>query len=347
MRINRLTLDNFRSFKRRRFEFNRDKIVIIGLNGSGKSNLLEAINFLSCGHSKSLRDGEMICQGEEVAAVGGEVVAIGGRAISLSAQIKTYDHRTTKRYFVNHVGRSLLGFSENFACVLFEPDDLQLILGSPDLRRNYLNKILSKVSHDYHRSIIAFERVRRNRNRVLEMIREGENQAADLEFWDGKILELAPVIVESRLGFFEYLSAHLSNPTFSYCRSPISPAILIANREREIAAGVTISGPHRDDFKFLGRGKSEGSEGWDLSIFGSRGEQRMAVFLLKMIEISFLKEKLAASPVLLLDDIFSELDKVHREMIVDGMGKGQVILTTTEKDFIKDPFLGEAEIIEL
>ena len=347
MRINDLKLQNFRSFKKKHLEFPAARTVIVGVNASGKSNLLEAIYCLATGRSlRTSRESELIQEGASFARVEGQIEDLDGEKTDLLLQvIKSETGGAQKRFTVNGVGRTLLNFSGHLPAVVFEPEDIQLILGTPDLRRLYLNNVLSMVSKNYHRAVLAFDKIRRNRNRVLEGIREGELRLSDLEFWDEKILEAAPVISQSRFEFFEFLSSNAPGLTFPYRQSELTLSRMTEYRDREIASATTLIGPHRDDFSF--EAKAEKSRTRNLAIFGSRGEQRLAVFSLKLLEIEFLKMKLEVIPVLLLDDIFSELDLRHRQEIVGQLGLGQVILTTTEKDFIRESPLSDGEVLFL
>ncbi len=347
MKIESLRLHNFRSLRRQTFDFKGPRTIIIGPNASGKSNLLEAVYLLSTGRSlRASRDTDLIYYEAGEAVVEGQVTDVTDVSKNLLLQIlRSGEERSAKKFKVNGVGRSLANFAGDFAAVLFEPEDIQLVLGSPDLRRNYLNIVLSVTSRIYRRTLPAFDAVRRNRNRVLEAIREGSGEVSDLEFWDGKMIELAPIVTESRSAFLDFLSRKSRGVTFSYHPSLLTAERLFENREREVAAGATLYGPHRDDFAFESAGESGTSR--NLAVFGSRGEQRMAVFDLKMLEISFLEESLGAKPVLLLDDIFSELDNHHRQRITKALSGSQVILTTAEADLLKSPLIGDFEVLSL
>ncbi len=345
MRINSIKLNNFRSFKKREFKFNSSKTIVVGPNASGKSNLLEALYMLSTGHSsKSFRDIELIHTDKDFTTIEGAVEDVSGTEKSLILQvIRTDGGRGVKKLKVNGIGRSLSNFAGALAAVIFEPEDIQLVLGSPDLRRTYLNNVLSFVSRGYRRALLTFDSTRRSRNRLLESIREGDQRISSLEFWDEKLLELSPIISDLRCTFFEFLSSNRKDLAFSYHQSVLSRERLTEYQSREIASATTLIGPHRDDFSF---GAHEGGARIrDLSIFGSRGEQRMAVFALKMLEISFLEKNLGSRPLLLLDDIFSELDRQHRLEITSQLEGSQVIITTTEKEFASTPHLLDCEII--
>ena len=345
MRIKSVKLQNFRSFKKEEFKFKSDKTIIVGPNASGKSNLLEALYMLSTGHSsKAFRDIELIHTDKDFATIEGEIEDVSGIEKNLILQvIRTEGGRGAKKLKVNGIGRALSNFAGALAAVIFEPENIQLVLGSPDLRRAYLNNVLSFVSRSYRRALLTYDSARRSRNRLLESIREGDQKVSSLEFWDEKLLELSPIISDLRCTFFEFLSKNSKGLAFSYHQNVLNRERLREYRDREIASATTLIGPHRDDFSFGAH--ESGQRIRDLAVFGSRGEQRMAVFALKMLEISFLEKSLGARPILLLDDIFSELDSRHRLEITDQLEGGQVILTTIEKEFASTPHLSDCEIV--
>ena len=132
----------------------------------------------------------------------------------------------------------------------------------------------------------------------------------------------------------------MSGLSFVFKQSELSREKLLKNRERDIAAGVTLSGPHRDDFRFMYKGH-------DLAFFGSRGEQRMAVLSLKLAELEFVSLKIKSRPILALDDIFSELDWDHRRAVLSTVAKQQTIVTAAEVDSVPKQLLKRAKLIEL
>lgn len=346
MRLASLKLSNFRSFKKLELNFVSARTVIVGPNASGKSNLLEAIYLLSTGRSlRAHHDRELIRLGSEHCLVEGKAQLAQADCRELIVQLTSaQSERSLKKFKVNGISRNLLNFMANLAVVVFEPEDIQLVLGAPDGRRSFLNNVLSLADRAYRRSLLEFEAVRRQRNKLLFSIREGQAGSSELAFWDERVLALAPILHEQRRDFFSFLNHHSGQHEFAYHPSSISEPRLGEYRQREIAAGVSLIGPHRDDFSFRAR---QGDQRRDLSIFGSRGEQRLAVFDLKILEASFLKEKLGSDPVVLLDDIFSELDEQHRREVAAELSEGQVVLTTTEKGFIDHSFLQKAQVISL
>jgi DNA replication and repair protein RecF len=186
------------------------------------------------------------------------------------------------------------------------------------------------------------------RNKVLARILEGKSRPTELDFWDSRLLEHGKYIVKKREEFFEFLNflesvlpgGKKEELSWQLRQSVINPEKLLKNRERDVAAGMTLSGPHRDDFRFIYKNK-------DLLYFGSRGEQRMAVLALKLAELEYCHVKRGSRPILALDDIFSELDWEHREAVIAAVGKQQTIITAAEADSVPKQLLKRARIIEL
>jgi len=328
MLIRRLKLTNFRSWKKLDLEFEPEINIIWGLNASGKTNILESIAVISLG--KSLRgeyESEIIRQGTEAAVIEGRIER-DGEIIRLGYSIGRSEYgRVGKKFSVNGVLKSRNGFVGNLAVVYFGPEDLDLVVGSPGLRRRFLDSTLSIASREYQKNLSDYNKVVRVRNRLLGLTREGKAKRSELTYWNDRLIELGEQIGQEREAFFLFIN-NFENPSkkvsWDYRRSILSKEKMIENFEREVAAGQTISGPHRDDFKFF-----DGER--NLKVFGSRGEQRMAVLALKSAEIDFLSKVFSSKPVLLLDDIFSELDYVNREKVLVLIKNQQSIITSTER----------------
>lgn len=324
--IEKIALSNFRNFSGQVLSFSDKIVVIVGPNASGKTNLLEAIFLLSAGKSfKAGFDSEMIKGGSEFARVKGKI-----GDIKLEVILSREAH---KKFLVNGVSRRLIDFAGNLKIVLFSPMDLDLVTLSPSLRRKFLDNVLSLVDREYRRSILSYEKGLRARNRLLLRIREENLSRNQLIFWNQLLIKNGDYISEKREEFINFvnLTPPFNDENFSifYDKSVISESRLLEYANEEVSAATTLVGPHRDDFQFFEKER-------DLGHFGSRGEQRMAILWLKLAELSFVEAKTGARPTLLLDDIFSELDERHRE-IVFGIAKGQqTIITTADPEFIVD-----------
>lgn len=264
-----------------------------------------------------------------------------------------------KKYLVNGVPRRQIDFVGNLRAVLFWPEHLELVTDSPSIRRRYLDSVLVQVDREYRRNLGSYERGLRQRNRVLDLISVGKAQRSQLLFWDQLLTKSGGYITEKRGEYIDYVNTQaLSGKqesgkkqnftlyalpfTLLYDKSVISESRLIQYKDEEVAAKATLVGPHRDDFIIEKSVKREASSKKEilvplrlpLSTYGSRGEQRLAVLWLKLGELAFIQEKTGDRPILLLDDIFSELDIEHRTLVLERIGKQQTILTSAETDVI-------------
>lgn len=346
MTIQKLTLKNFRNFENLELEFTPGQTLIVGPNGSGKSNILEAIYLLASGLSRRAdREEEMINWGSDYA----KIKAQTGEEFDLDLTLSfSAEVRLAKTAQVNGVKKPLRQFIQNVYAVEFSPQDLDLVSGSPEGRRRYLNGVLSQVSREYHQNFSAYEKARHEKNALLEKIRDGEAKERDLDVWNEQILSFGQPVQSQRRSFLNFLSENERNLSFEHHPSLISAERLSQFRPREVAAGVSLIGPHRDDFRFAIRNSRLAET--DLAHFGSRGEQRMAVFTLKNRELEYFRERLKVEPVLLLDDIFSELDHDHRQEVLVQIGfdhEGQVVLTATDSNFLEKSEVGEMKVIKL
>ena len=346
--IKKIELSGFRNFKNKSILFSPETSLIIGPNASGKTNILEGLAILSTGKSfKAKVEEEVINYEEEIARIVGVVTETKLETILTRGQIDIGGSRPEKtpkkRLLVNGVPKRMIDFSGIFKTVLFGPQDLDLVTESPSIRRKFLDTVLSQVDREYRRSMLSYEKGLRQRNRVLLDIRETGAGRDRLMFWNQLLIKNGNFITHKRdefINFINELEFEINNLklSLSYDKSVISEGRLAQYKREEVAAGSTLVGPHRDDFVF-----NKGER--NLSSFGSRGEQRMGVLWLKIGELSFIEEKTEERPTLLLDDIFSELDKEHRKIVLDVAGKQQTIITSVNENFIKN--IQRVEKIEL
>ena len=344
MFIKSLQLQNFRSFDKKSFEF-ENLTIIVGSNAVGKTNTLEAIHLLSSGRSfRANVEQEMIKEDAEVgrveAVLNNEEMGDFTLEIVLTGGFVAGTKTAKKKLSVNEVPRGMYRFIGIFKTVLFGPWDLDLVTASPSTRRRFLDSVLSQADPEYRRSLLSYEKGLRQRNRLLQQIRDGEARRTQLLFWDQLLIKNGDYISTAREAFFDFLNARdqLREEEFSleYDRSGISRTRLDQYAEQEVAAGVTLVGPHRDDMIFKIQNKKQKIRKWrNLDVFGSRGEQRMGVLWLKLGELDFIEARTGSRPVLLLDDIFSELDRDHHEVVLETVGMQQTILTSADPDEIE------------
>lgn len=341
MILKKLQLQNFRSYQKHNFEFSDNTTLILGNNGAGKTNLLEAIFLLATGKSfRAERDEQMVLYGQEFGRVEGHLG--GGRTDSFEVEKLAVVLTKPKRFLINNVAKRQLDFVGHLRVVLFRPEDIDLVLGSPSLRRDYLDMVLEPADREYRRCSLSYRKGLRQRNKLLELIRDGKARRQQLLFWDELLIKNGTMISAKREEYLNFVNQKLQlrHLKLVYDPSRISPARLIQYADNEVAAAKTLVGPHRDEFRFIYQrsGKLEK----DLSLYGSRGEQRMAVFGVKLAELAFLGDA-----VLLLDDIFSELDHSHRQAVIELIDKQQTIITTTDEHLLPLKYQKKVHLIKL
>ncbi len=340
MILSSLSLKDFRNYKKASFSFDENLTVIIGPNAIGKSNILEAMYLLSTGKSfRAERDEELVRFDEMIGRTGGEILDNDEETLLEVVIAKPLDAapdsgRFTKRYFVNKVAKRQFDFAGHLKALLFVPSDLDIVSGSPSLRRRFLDQVLIQTDREYARSLTAYAKALRQRNALLELAREtGKRSREQFSYWDGLLVGYGQILTERREGFIEAINRgkkELIECRLEYDKSSISEERLKQYEHAEIASGVTLVGPHRDDIKIFLRNK----EDHEAKLFASRGQQRLIVLQLKLLERGFMQEVIGEKPLLLLDDIFSELDGPHIEHVLSIIAEQQTILTTTHEEFL-------------
>lgn len=353
MTITRLLLQKFRNYDSADFKFDDGVTYIVGPNTAGKSNLIEAIYLLAQGKSyRAEKDEQMIRLGESIARV--KAALSDGKNTTIPEVVLAEPSVTgkafSKRYFINDIPKRRVDFSSTFQALLFEPSDLDLISGSPSLRREFFDEVLEQTSYDYRHALLTYTKAIRQRNALLQRTKEtGIRQDKQFEYWDEILIRTGNQITSARTDFIKYLNSQQKElfPMFlMYDSSIISVERLLQYREAEVASSATLVGPHRDDLGIYMEQSGNRAE-LLLKSFGSRGQQRLAVLQLKLLQLNYMHEKLSEKPVLLLDDIFSELDEEHIRYILEVVNKQQTIITTTHKEFIGEAKITNPRIIEL
>lgn len=353
--LKHLELNSFRNYDKFALDFSKTTILI-GPNGIGKTNIVEAICLISTGRSwRTNHDNEVVKWEQEVSRIIGEINNDEKMKIEMVIQKSpSSEYPQTKLVKINDVRKKLTDILGRLTTVLFSPEEIHLIDGSPSLRRRFLDILLCQIDKKYTLALLDLAKIIRGRNKLLYFIKIGRSKVDELAFWDEKLVALGSFIIKKRQKTIEFLNQDLSNVYQNIAgskenlrlkyRATVEPENfaeqLIAQREREIENTATLFGPHRDDMIFLLENK-------DITTFGSRGEFRSAVLALKMAELDYLTKEKGEKPLLLLDDIFSELDKsrrLHLAKIVEGQ---QTIITTTDLDHIEKGLREKAKIVEL
>ena len=335
-----ILLHNFRSYKKENFEFSPEVTLIIGKNTAGKSNLIEAIYFIS--HGKSFRtdkDTEAIRNGVNVAKIASET-----ESDTLEVVLSTIPGKFGKKLLINGVSKRKIDFIGNLPSVLFSPQDLDLITGSPGLRRNFLDEVLEQTDRDYRFASINYSKALRQRNSLLEKVKNtGFKNFSEFSYWDNLLISNGNILTNKRREFINFVNDQekkLFDFKMIYDESTISTERLAQYKEAEEASGLTLVGPHRDDFRV------EIKEG-TVKNYGSRGQQRLSVLQLKLLQLDFLEKNLGARTTLLLDDIFSELDEGHILHVLSLVQSQQTIITTTHEEFIPQKLKRGLKIIQI
>ena len=335
--------------------------LVWGPNAAGKTSLLEAIVLLAWGRShRTSTDGELVRWGQELARVEARVGrpdADPGNRDSLEvALVRTPSGNARKRIRVNGIARRAASLAGVLRTVMFAPEEMLLVAGSPSLRREALDRLAGQRSPAYLRDLATYGRALQQRNGLLRMIREEQATRAELRFWDATLLESGTAVREERARLLDALEGPLAaahaeiapeeaatgSLGLSYAtNAPQQPGETVRDAlarrlsetaEKEVWNGSTLVGPHRDDLVFEMSGRS-------LASFASRGQQRTAILAFKLAEVDLLTALDGHPPLLLLDDVFSELDPARRSHLVRRIAAlPQAFVTTTTLDDL-DPGL--------
>lgn len=343
MRITSLSLQNFRKFSSKIVEFDDQLTVLLGQNASGKTSVIEAIHLLGTGESfRAGRVDEMIQFDQELGRVKATVLLANETEPENLEILLTHGQvqgkKTAKRlYSLNDVRKRKADVVGKLVSVVFRPEDMRLVEGSPGRRRQFIDTALSMLTRKYAWSLATYEQALKQRNRLLLQVREGESPRTALHYWDLQLLKHGEIVQNMRTEFlnsFHYVDFPV-NFQIEYLLSEISEARMAEYQDRSIASGHTLIGPHKDDFRITLTDPLTSMDNRDVALYGSRGQQRLAVLWLKICELAFSETKVADKPVLLLDDIMSELDEQSREKVVGLMEKYQTIISTTDEDLIE------------
>lgn len=347
MRITSLSLEHFRSYERLNVPFSAcDHQLFIGENASGKTNLIEALSFLSMGRS-CLR-----AQGDDIVHWGRDFFRIRAGTIADDSVAATVEYvwqclpRRQSAMFVSDVRTPLLRFIGVLPTIVFLPQDLDLFTGPPSQRRGFLDALLSQLKPDFAAHRLEYERILKQRNAVLARIAEGQADEGELQLWDEQIVQVAARLTRHRdeiitlfnrvlparmtaLGEGEWTDVRMVHDRkTSGTDAPGIEAelkqLLAQARARDLVLQTTTVGPHRDDWHLEAMGRN-------IALFASRGQQRAALVGLLLTSAALFQEVRGERPVILLDDVLSELDDRHQSSLLTSLSGHQVLMTTTER----------------
>lgn len=369
MFVHKLHLKNFRLFQDELFEFKQQAALLLGPNTAGKSSVIEAIHLLSTGKSfRAAKVEEMISFQQDLGRVEGKILPtwesleakMGGldelQLAILLTRGEVNGKRTRKQLFrVNDNKRRKKDFVGKLLTVTFRPEDMRLIEGSPGRRRDFLDLPLQLTDQYYDQALTQYFKALRRRNKLLSLIKEGEQSASVLTYWDMSLVKHGEKLQKKRRKLIDFINSRVEAPfemQINYLPSLISRQRIDSHRSAAIGAGFTLIGPHKDDFEVelkLGGPDSKEKSYHSLDAYGSRAQKRMGVLWLKKAELIYLKAQTKQQPVLLLDDILSELDQHNRTLVLDLIDGEQTIITTASSDLIDEvkTKFGKLEVIDL
>ncbi len=342
--LKNLSLENFRSHQHFELEL-EPNTVLVGRNGAGKSNILESIVLLShCRSYREDRKANLINNGSEFARVTGDDLEL-----FLSKNPQFYMKARKGGVF-----KRLTEFVGILPSVVFSPETLAIITGSPKERRRLLDILISQTSREYLRALVEYEKIRRQRNSLLKAIREKRGAVTELGYWNGQLVESGGKIIMEREKAVAFINNSLPEFYQKIAGDESSRLKLVYLKSsdnlekdlerivtREICEERTLIGPHKDDLRF-------DLNGFNMQNFASRGEIKSAVLALKLSEVGYLEVAGAGvKPILLVDDVFSEFDPVRRGHLGDLILNYQTLITTAEKEQLSKELLKKAKVVEL
>lgn len=358
MRIDKLQLKNFRNYDNLDIQFNDKLNIIIGNNAQGKTNILEAIYFLSISKSNlPVNDKTCIRKDQLFSKIEGNISSNNDKK-----KLSILLNANGKKLSVN--GNEIKKHSDyigNLRVIIFNPDDIRLIKEAPGNRRRFINIEISQLYGKYIIILNEYNVVLKQRNEYLKVIKSGKVNQVYFDILTEKLVELAALIYDYRIKFIDNINKYvdkvykeisgyeglsikyLPNVDISNIDNikKIMEEKLIAYYDREIFMGSTLIGPHRDDFSF----KLDDN---DLLLYGSQGQIKMAILALKLAEIDVFKDVCGEYPVLLLDDLFSELDLTKRNKVINYLNRDiQTIVTTTDLKNIDKHLVKSANIYKI
>lgn len=382
MHLIRLSLEHFRNYEKQDLTLAPGPVLFVGDNAQGKTNLLEAVFLLATGRSeRAATDADFIAWDvrdgpQPYARVTGTAIrqrdgTSGPRDVTVEVTVLGRPGAAglvaSRRVKLDGVPKRASDVAGAIAAVLFTTDDMELVKGAPGGRRRYLDVMLSQADRTYARALPRYTKVVVQRNALLKRAQEGAADPDELAYWDEEMAREGATLLVQRAGAAERLAesaaalhARLSGARERFALSyeprfvegwPAGriagtsgdevAAVLLnrlrATHQRDVAAGLTLVGPHRDDLAMQ-------LDGEPAAAFASRGQQRTAALALRLAEARFLFERSGEQPVLLLDDILSELDEGRRTAVRSAIEADQALITSADADRFDAGFVSRAQL---
>lgn len=334
MIIKSIELCNFRNYEREEFHFHEGTNVLYGDNAQGKTNVLEAIFVGGTTKShKGSKDSDMIMKGREEAHLR---YFVEKRDCTYKVEIHMRKGRT-KGIAIDGLpissSKELMGLCN---IIFFSPEDLGIIKDGPEQRRRFMDMELCQMNKAYLYYLTQYKKILKQRNALLKQIQQNSNLKETLEIWDEQLVEQGSKLIEIREQFVQEIAAIMKEKhrnltggqeDIEVKYKPNCPAKdfsrqLFMEGERDVVLGTTTVGPHRDDIQFFINGQ-------EVKVYGSQGQKRTAALSLKMAEIEIVEKIIGEKPILLLDDVLSELDRNRQNYLLENIKGIQTIITCT------------------
>ena len=359
MKIKGLYLHNFRNYGLCSLQFPAMVNIFYGKNAQGKTNLLEAIFYAAFGMShRTFQEDDLFGDGQREMAVKADFTSFDS---DYEIKIKRYEQngRIKKELLLDNVNIKAKEHYGTLNTVMFSPEDLQLIKGEPQLRRRFFDMQIAQTDKSYYELLVKYNRLLQQRNKLLKEIRDNNGDKGQLNLWNNELSASAARIIKKRLaalkellviasGIYASIAGGSESMMINYALKTSNDFILQQSDKSEsewqefylkelherqaldILRGNTSIGPHRDDLFFYVSGKL-------LKSFGSQGQQRSAALALKLAQLEYVKNNTGEYPVLLLDDVMSELDSERRTHLLKFIdGRVQTFITVNDKHLIPD-----------
>jgi len=342
--ITKIKLTNYRKFKALELDISNKTVVLHGDNAKGKSTVLEAIHIITNGTSPWTSSDDYINTEQD------ENTKFS--RIEIVEDEKTYSFMkdSSKRIFkIDNHTTTPKKFFEQHASLIFNPEQIEILMISPSKRRDFLDEVISKINYEYSETLVQFKKVLRQRNAYLKKLSKKfyehgiiARNDTQLNFWTNEFVKLSKEIQKNREDITQKLSFGKFHINYIYANKKDSLENEIENsKKRDIATGYTNIGPHRDDWEII--------NGKNIKKFGSRGEKRLAIGQLLFKVQDLINSELGYYPILLLDDISSELDNKNTKIIFakENILKQQTFITIIKYDELPKNILKQAQLIDL
>lgn len=345
MQIKTLALTNYRNITSHHIELHPRLTIFLGPNGVGKTNILESIHLLSFPRSFRTRKDELLKQWEA------DFCRVEGRVeIDEEPHSLVYFYDKAKKLQRDGQAVTASEFVGYFLSVLFAPEDVDLLAGTPSRRRGFIDSHLSLLSPAYFIHLLTYNKVLKQRNKLLTKPSVSKDE---LGYWNDQLIEHGTALIEARIEGINAINTLLfPELQLTYQSSLVHGTESILETfqykqasllEREKIIGHSLIGPHRDDWIL----EELSQEVRDLGVYGSRGEQRMGVIALKQAQLEVIHQQTNDRAVLLLDDVLSELDANHQKELLSTLGNQQTILTTASLSDVTSELLSDAFVYEV